>query len=152
MERLLISACLIGADCKYSGGNNALDGGTLRALRGRYELVPVCPEFAGGLPTPRDPSERLNGRVVSCNGRDVTREYERGADVAFELARRFACHKALMKERSPSCGSGQIYDGSFSGTLTDGWGTAAALLRERGVCVVGESRLEELLRELDIAE
>ncbi len=132
MERLLISACLIGADCKYSGGNNVLDGGTLRALRERYELVPVCPEFAGGLPTPRDPSERLNGRVVSCNGRDVTREYERGADVALELARRFDCHKALMKERSPSCGSGEIYDGSFSGTVISGYAPAAEPRRAAG--------------------
>ena len=148
MERLLISACLIGADCKYSGGNNALDGGTLRALRGRYELVPVCPEFAGGLPTPRDPSERLNGRVVSCNGRDVTREYERGADVALELARRFDCHKALMKERSPSCGSGEIYDGSFSGTVISGYGTAAEKLRAAGVEVIGESRAYCLIRDL----
>ena len=148
MERLLISACLIGADCKYSGGNNALDGGTLRALRGRYELVPVCPEFAGGLPAPRDPSERLNGRVVSCNGRDVTREYERGADVALELARRFDCHKALMKERSPSCGSGEIYDGSFSGTVISGYGTAAEKLRAAGVEVIGESRVYCLLRDL----
>lgn len=148
MERLLISACLIGADCKYSGGNNALDGGTLRALRERYELVPVCPEFAGGLPTPRDPSERLNGRVVSCNGRDVTREYERGADVALELARRFDCHKALMKERSPSCGSGEIYDGSFSGTVISGYGTAAEKLRAAGAEVIGESRVYCLLRDL----
>lgn len=148
MERLLISACLIGADCKYSGGNNALDGGTLRALRERYELVPVCPEFAGGLPTPRDPSERLNGRVVSCNGRDVTREYERGADVALELSRRFDCHKALMKERSPSCGSGEIYDGSFSGTVISGYGTAAEKLRAAGVEVIGESRVYCLIRNL----
>lgn len=148
MERLLISACLIGADCKYSGSNNALDGGTLRALRERYELVPVCPEFAGGLPTPRDPSERLNGRVVSCNGCDVTREYERGADVALELARRFDCHKALMKERSPSCGSGEIYDGSFSGTVISGYGTAAEKLCAAGVEVIGESRVYCLLWDL----
>lgn len=145
MERLLISACLIGADCKYSGGNNALNGGTLLALRERYELVPVCPEFAGGLPTPRDPSERLNDRVVSCNGRDVTREYECGAEVALGLARRFGCHKALMKERSPSCGSGEIYDGSFSGTVISGYGTAAEKLRAAGIDVIGESSVFSLI-------
>lgn len=141
MERLLISACLIGVDCKYSGGNNALDGETLRALRARYELVPVCPEFAGGLPVPREPSERLNGRVVSRDGRDVTREYERGAEVALALARRNSCKKALMKERSPSCGNGEIYDGSFTGTVIKGYGTAAETLINAGIEVIGESRV-----------
>lgn len=147
MESLLISACLIGSDCKYSGGNNALDAETLHALRARYKLVPVCPEFAGGLPTPRDPSERLNGRVVSCSGRDVTREYERGAEVALTLARRNGCLKALMKERSPSCGSGEIYDGSFTGTVVEGFGTAAEELIAAGVEVIGESRVSCLIRD-----
>ena len=75
-----------------------------------------------------------------------------GAEEALRLAALYGCTTAVLKERSPSCGSGQIYDGSFTGTLTDGWGTAAALLREHGVCVVGESRLEQLLREMDIAK
>lgn len=90
--------------------------------------------------------------MISADGTDVTTQYCRGAEEALRLAALYSCTTAVLKERSPSCGSGQIYDGSFTGTLTDGWGTAAALLREHGVRVVGESRLEQLLRELDAAK
>ena len=128
-ERLLISACFLGRRCKYDGGHNALPAETLAALRERYELVPVCPETAGGLPIPREPSERKGGRVWSRSGTDVSAAYEKGAVTAAELARRFGCRKALLKERSPSCGSGAIYDGSFSHTVIPGDGTAAEKLR-----------------------
>ena len=138
MEALLISACLLGANCKYSGGNNALPPEKLAALRERYHLIPVCPEVAGGLPVPREPSERKGTRVVSRSGRDVTEAYRRGAETALALARRFGCRKALLKARSPSCGSGQIYDGSFSGRLLSGDGVAAALLREAGLVIFNE--------------
>lgn len=138
METLLVSACLLGANCKYSGGSNALPPETLAALKARYRLIPVCPEVAGGLPVPREPSERKGTRVVSRFGRDVTDEYRRGAETALALARRFGCRKALLKARSPSCGSGQIYDGSFSGRLLSGDGVAAALLREAGLVIFNE--------------
>ena len=138
METLLISACLLGAKCKYSGGSNALPPETLAALKARYHLIPVCPEVAGGLPVPREPGERQGDRVVSRSGRDVTEAYRRGAEAALALARRFGCRKALLKARSPSCGSGQIYDGSFSGRLIDGDGVAAALLREAGLVIINE--------------
>lgn len=144
MEHLLISACLMGANCKYSGGNNALPAETLCKLKEKYSLVPVCPETAGGLSVPRDPSERLGNRVVSIRGRDVTAEYRRGGEIAVCLARRFACRKALLKERSPSCGSGEIYDGSFTGTVTQGYGVAAEMLSEAGVSVYGESETIKL--------
>jgi len=144
-ERLLISACLLGRRCKYDGSHNALPAETIAALRGRYELVPVCPETAGGLPIPREPSERRDGRVVSRSGTDVSEAYARGADTAAELARRFACRKALLKERSPSCGSGAIYDGSFSHTVIPGDGTAAERLRALGLRLFGETQADELL-------
>lgn len=138
METLLISACLLGAKCKYSGGSNALPPETLAALKARYRLIPVCPEVAGGLPVPREPGERQGDRVVSRSGRDVTEAYRRGAEAALRLARRFGCRKALLKARSPSCGSGQIYDGSFSGRLIDGDGVTAALLRASDLVVLNE--------------
>ena len=145
MKRLLVSACLLGANCKYSGGNNALGEETLRALRGKWALVPVCPETAGGLGVPREPSERRGERVVSRGGEDVTEAFSIGAETACRLCGRFGCAAALLKENSPSCGSGRIYDGSFSGTLTDGDGLTADRLRALGVELYGESRVKDLL-------
>ena len=145
MERLLISACFLGKNCKYSGGNNALPPEILARLREQYQLVPVCPETAGGLPIPREPSERLHGIVISKSGRDVTAEFDKGAETALALARRFGCKTALMKERSPSCGSGTIYDGSFTGKVIPGDGVAAEKLRAAGLTLYGESEIEKLI-------
>ena len=145
-EKLLISACLLGFCCKYDGGTNALPAETLAALRKRYELIPVCPETAGGLPIPRAPSERRDGRVLSCEGNDVTDEYEQGAQIALALAERFGCRKALLKDRSPSCGAGEIYDGSFSHSRVPGDGVAAEALRKAGLFLCGESELKKLLK------
>ena len=146
MENLLISACLMGFECKYSGGSNVLDKDKLAALRTRYRLIPVCPESAGGLPTPRAPSERRDGKVINKLGQDVTEEYRMGAETALYLARRYGCTKALLKERSPSCGSGKIYDGSFTGTLVPGDGTAAEELKAAGIRVYGESEMDKLIK------
>ena len=145
MEHLLISACLLGFECKYSGGSNALDGEKLEALKESFRLIPVCPESAGGLPTPRPPSERRDGKVINELGQDVTEEYRKGAETALYLARRYGCTRALLKERSPSCGSGAIYDGSFTGSLVPGDGVAAESLKAAGIGVYGESRIKELL-------
>lgn len=131
MEKLLISACLTGENCKYNGGSNALPAAELAALRELFELVPVCPERLGGLPTPRVPSERRGGRVVSREGADVTEAFRRGAEAALRIGRENGCRLALLKSNSPSCGSGRIYDGSFTGRLTDGDGVAAELLKQR---------------------
>ena len=114
-------------------------------LREKYHLVPVCPETAGGLPIPREPSERLGSGVIGKSGRDVTAEFGKGAETALALARRFGCKTALLKERSPSCGSGTIYDGSFTGTVIPGDGVAAEKLRAAGVTLYGESELEKLI-------
>ena len=146
-EKLLISACLLGFCCKYDGGTNTLPADTIAALREQYELIPVCPETAGGLPIPRAPSERRGGRVLSREGNDVTDEYEKGALLALALAERFGCRRALLKERSPSCGAGEIYDGSFSHTRVPGDGVAAEALRRAGLTLFGESELDKLIKE-----
>lgn len=145
MENVLISACLLGFECKYCGGSNKLPEQQLAALRERFRLIPVCPETAGGLPTPRDPSERLGDKVVSNQGRDVTAQYQKGAETALTLARRYGCKAALLKEKSPSCGSGLIYDGSFTGTLIQGDGVAAEELKKEGLIVFGESETDLLI-------
>ena len=129
MESLLISACLMGANCKYSGGNTPLPEDVLADLRRRYRLIPICPEAAGGLPTPRTPSERIGDRVITRDGRDVTAEFRRGAEIAGKLAERFDARSALLKSNSPSCGSGTIYDGSFTGRLVPGDGVTAEYLK-----------------------
>lgn len=142
MESLLVSACLLGADCKYSGGNNLCPA--VLALRERYHLVPVCPEQLGGLPTPREPAERCGGRVVTKSGRDVTAAFRKGAEQALFLARSLGCRRAILKARSPSCGKGPIYDGSFTGTLAPAAGLAAERLAEQGIRVFSEEELEAL--------
>ena len=125
---------------------------SVEALMGRYQLVPVCPEQLGGLPTPREPSERQGDLVVMKSGADVTAQYQRGAEQALHLARVFGCKKAVLKERSPSCGSGEIYDGTFSGKLTPGDGVTAALFKKNGIEVFGESDIETLLEQAEEPE
>ena len=144
--RLLVSACLLGVNCRYDGGGKAIS--VLPELMELAELIPVCPEILGGLPTPRVPSERRAGCVVAQDGRDVTAAFQRGAEEALKLAELFGAKLALLKERSPSCGSGQIYDGSFSGGLTSGDGVTAELLEQNGIAVYGESRVQELMEIL----
>ena len=144
-ERLLISACLLGCCCKYNGGHNLHP--LAERLGEEYELVAVCPESFGGLPIPREPSERVGDRVLSKSGLDVTTAFRRGAERAVELAKKTGAKKAVLKERSPSCGFGKIYDGSFTGTVVPGNGVAAQALAAEGVAIWGESRIEELLGE-----
>ena len=110
-EAILISACLLGVRCRYDGGSKPQE--PILRLMEKYTLIPVCPEQLGGLPTPRLPSERIGAQVVMKDGTDVTAAYRRGAEEALRLARLFGCRRAVLKERSPSCGSGTIYDGSF---------------------------------------
>lgn len=145
MPNLLISSCLLGNNCKYDGGNNRLPDAVLAALREKYTLIPVCPEFSGGLPTPREPSERVGEKVLSISARDVTAQYSRGAEIAAALYRRYDCSAALMKAHSPSCGRDEIYDGTFSGTVTARDGTAVERLRTLGAAVYTEKEVKELL-------
>ena len=142
--KLLISACLLGSCCRYDGASKPHP--LAAALAERYTLIPVCPEQLGGLATPRPPSERQGDRVVAKTGADVTEQYRRGAEEAWGLCRFFGCQGAVLKEKSPSCGCGRIYDGTFTGTLTDGDGVTAELLKQQGIPVYGESRIGELLK------
>ena len=107
-------------------------------------LIPVCPEILGGLPTPRTPAERMGERVVNRLGEDVTEQYRKGAEEAAHLAKLYGCGIAVLKERSPSCGSGVIYDGSFTGRKIPGDGVTAARLKEMGVQIFGESEISRL--------
>ncbi len=143
MEKLLISACLLGVSCRYDGKSRPI--GNIEELLEKYELIPVCGEIFGGLPTPRVPAERLGGRVITKDGVDVTKEYLLGAAEVLRLAKLFGCKKALLKERSPSCGKDKIYDGSFEGKIVPGSGVVAGLLAENGIEIFGESEIEKLL-------
>jgi uncharacterized protein YbbK (DUF523 family) len=132
---IIVSACLAGYRCRYDG--KTVPNEEIVALMKRGEAIPVCPEMLGGLPCPRIPSERSadGTRVVSRDGGDVTEAFRRGADETLRLARLYGCDRAILKARSPSCGCGLIYDGTFSGTLREGDGVTAALLRENGITV-----------------
>ena len=146
--KILSSACLLGENCKYNGGNNAdaICADELAKLGQIYDLIAVCPESIGGLTTPREPAEICpNGRVLTkFSGRDVTDEFLLGAQICADIVRENGCKIAILKERSPSCGSGEIYDGSFTGRLVNGDGLTAAALKKLGVRIVGESALAEL--------
>ena len=142
MDKLLVSACLLGTPCRYDGRSKA--DARIQALAEKYELVPVCPEELGGLPTPREPSEQQGGRIVMRSGRDVTAEYRRGAEAALALCLQNGCKAAVLKEKSPSCGCGQVYDGTFSRRLIEGDGVTAELLKAHGVAVYGESGAKKL--------
>jgi uncharacterized protein YbbK (DUF523 family) len=131
----------MGVHCRYDGGGK-LDPAVERLMEDNI-LIPVCPELLGGLPTPRESAERRGERIVTRDGADVTRQYLRGAAETLRLAQLYGCTAAVLKERSPSCGTGRIHDGTFSGAMTDGDGTAAELLRRNGIRVVGESQIEK---------
>ena len=142
MENIIVSGCLLGLSCRYDGKSKPVD--KVIALKDKYNLIPVCPEIMGGLSTPRMPSERCGEKVMMNNGNDVTAEYRRGAEQALLLAELFGCKRAVLKEKSPSCGCGRIYDGSFSKTLVDGNGVTAELFLEKGIEVFGETKIEEM--------
>lgn len=144
-EKLLVSACLLGENCKYNGGNNYTPAA--EALRARFEVIPVCPEQLGGLPTPRIPSERVGDKVLTRDGRDVTEAFRRGAEKTLAIAQAEGAVRAVFQVRSPSCGCGTIYDGAFSGRLVPGKGVAAQLLEQNGVSVYNGTQISELLDE-----
>lgn len=144
---ILVSACLLGLECRYDGRDNLKP--EIKKLLREHCLIPVCPEVMGGLPTPRVPAERVGDRVIAQNGSDVTAAYEKGAREVLKLAQLYGCQAAILKERSPSCGVGVIYDGTFSHTLTEGDGVAAYCLRKNGVQVWGESQISQCMRRLE---
>lgn len=146
---ILISSCLLGLYCRYDGKCKTYPQMEELLRRSDIQLIPVCPEQAGGLATPRPPAERQEGRVVTKDGVDVTAAYEQGAKTACKLAEMFHCDYAVLKEKSPSCGCGTIYDGTFTRTLTRGNGVTAERLKAQGIHVVGEQSLYKLLSILE---
>ena len=140
---ILISDCLMGVNCRYDGVGMWIEH--LDELMKKYHLIPVCPEIFGGMSTPREPAERIKDKVITRIGEDVTEYYKKGAQEVLKLAKLYQCEYAILKERSPSCGCGKIYDGTFTHTQIDGEGVLAELLISEGIKVLGESNVQELL-------
>ena len=143
MEKILISACLVGDKVKYDGHSNYNE--KVKLLLEKYELVPFCPEVEGGLTTPRKPSERVKDRVKMEGGKDVTKNFQNGAELALNICLYLGIKIAILKENSPSCGVNKIYDGSFSQKLIDGQGVTAELLKRKGIKVISENEIDTLL-------
>ena len=140
--KILVSACLLGENCKYSGGNNKND--EVIALADSFELIPVCPECFGGLTIPRLPSEIKGGRVYAKDGEDVTDAFVSGAEQTLYITKETNAPCAVLKENSPSCGFGKIYDGTFSGNKIDGNGITAQLLFDNEIQIFGESQIKKM--------
>lgn len=139
MKKILVSACLMGYECRYKGDGCKCE--KVLSLAADNILIPVCPEQMGGLSTPRQPAERVGDRVVSKVGVDVTEEYERGANFALEIAKANNVDLCIMKANSPSCGKGIIYDGTFTGAKTNGNGITTEKLLSAGFTVITENEI-----------
>lgn len=150
-KRILVSAYLLGENCKYNGGNNFNQAlaeyiAKQKNLDADFEVITVCPEVLGGLSTPRIPAEIVNGIVTNKNGESVDREFRLGAERALDIAKENKVTIAVLQSRSPSCGPKEIYDGTFSKKLIAGEGIFAKRLREAGVTVIDVEDLETLLK------
>lgn len=148
MKKVLISACLLGENVKYSGGNNFSKD--LIEILNKYniEFIKVCPEVDAGLSTPREPAEILGNNIITKNGKFVTSEFKKGAELSLKKAKESNIAFAILKEKSPSCGSNFIYDGTFSGKLISGEGYTAKILRENNFKIFSENDLSEIERIL----
>ncbi len=144
--RVIFSQCLLGIPCRYDGKCAANEA--VREIACREGWIPVCPEILGGLSTPRPSAERVGDRVMNLAGQDVTENYHRGAEQALDIAKMYGAKYALLKEKSPSCGCGRIYDGTFSRNLIPGDGVTAELFKQNNIEVFGETRLEELMNRI----
>ena len=142
MGKIAVSACLLGENCKYSGGNNKNEA-VLKFVEGK-EFIPVCPEVAGGLPIPRVPVELVNGMAINRDGINVDKEFRLGVERMLNKLENEDVELVILQPRSPSCGTKQIYDGTFTGTLVDGQGMFAKALIEKGYKVVEPDELEHL--------
>ena len=138
---IAVSACLLGENCKYSGGNNYSEK-VARFIQG-HEVVSVCPEVLGGLPVPRDSAEIVNGVVKHKDGSSVDAEFRKGAQIALETVLERQVDLVILQSRSPSCGPNTIYDGSFSGKVIPGQGVFAQMLKEKGIKMIDVAELDE---------
>ena len=132
--RIVVSACLLGENCKYNGGNNRNER-VLRYVAG-HEVITVCPEMLGGLPCPRKPVEWVGERVLTKDGDDCTENFRLGVQKAMDIIDDKHIDLAILQSRSPTCGVKQIYDGTFSGVRIDGMGALARALHERGILLM----------------
>ena len=141
-EKISVSACFIKEGYKYNGGANI--NPKIIELAEKYEFIFICPEVFGGLTVPRLPSEIIGNKVCNSIGEDVTEAFITGAQKALSIAKEYGCTKAILKGRSPSCGKGFIYDGTFSHNVIEGNGVAAQLLIDNGITIYTEDELEKL--------
>lgn len=146
MENILVSSCLCGINCKYNGKNNYTP--LIEEIKKYFNVIEVCPETLGGLPTPRDPSEINGNKVISNKGKDVTINYNQGALKTLELAKKYNAKIAILKDRSPSCGR-YSYDGTFTHNLIDREGITYRLLSENGIKIYTENEIEILLKKMN---
>ncbi len=137
---IIVSACLAGVECRYNG--QAFPVPKVVEMVKKGQAIPLCPELLGSLPTPRINAERRGERIFSNDGQDLTDEYTAGAKIAVTIAQLVGCKVAILKSKSPTCGCGKIYDGTFSGRLTEGDGIFCALLKESNIKVYTEDELE----------
>jgi uncharacterized protein YbbK (DUF523 family) len=152
MEKILVSACLLGEPVRYNGGPATSTDPLLFRWLKEGRVVSFCPEVAGGLGTPRPRAERQELRVVTETGADVTAAFARGAELARETARQHNIRVAILKDGSPSCGSSYIYDGTFASRRVAGAGMTTERLQSDGVRVFSEMQLQEAaayLQELE---
>ena len=147
MTKIVVSACLLGCNCRYDGKNCYIR--EIEELKGKHTIIPVCPEQMGGLSTPRDPSEISGDKVFSNKGKDVTENYLRGAEMALQIAKMNGVEYALFKQKSPSCGKGKIYDGTFSSTVIDGLGMTSRMFIQNGIHVYADTEFEEFKQQID---
>lgn len=163
MEKIFVSSCLLGARVRYDGGSKAIDSPLLNTWRAEGRLVPLCPEMASGLPSPRPACEIkpgaeardvLRGRagIYDAHGLDMTAEFVRGADLALEVATQAGCRFALLMDGSPSCGSTYVHGGNFDGQTHAGEGVVAARLRASGIAVFTPDRVDDLAQAIEHAE
>ena len=143
MEKILISACLVGDKVRYDGKGQYHP--LIKDLLEKYELVPFCPEVEGGLKIPRIPSEIVKDKVISKEGKDVTSNFISGAKKALMLCQYLNIKIAILKEGSPSCGVNEIHNGKFDGKMVKGKGITASLLEKNGIAVYSENDIEKLL-------
>ena len=146
---ILVSSCLLGVNCKYNGGNNKSE--KLLSILDVYGFIPICPEQLGGMTTPRKPSEitRDGRRVTDIDGQENTEFFLRGAEETLKIAKSFKVKYAVLKEKSPSCGSNFIYDGTFSGKLVPGKGLTAKLLEENGIKVYSDEEIDQFIEDIE---
>ena len=144
MEKILISACLVGDKVRYDGKSQYHP--LVKDLLEQYELVPFCPEVEGGLKTPRVPSEIKKDKVINKEGKDVTRQFHEGAELALNICKYLHINIAILKDGSPSCGSTEIHNGNFDGRMIKGKGITAKLLEQNGIKVYTENEIEALLK------